>query len=222
MQTVVALGGDLRDSALVRSAISGAGLIVAADSGAARLAAIGIQPHVIIGDFDSLDPVELWRLRAGGVEVVEHPAPEQRTDADVAIELALRRGASSVIVLGVFGGARIDHALGNLSLLSQPSLRDIPTWAVDGWSALTILRGDGVRETHFHGRPGDYISVIPLSDRVEGVAIVGAKWPLQDAVLERGLVQAVSNELVGERAMIRISAGVAAATHHFRTEQLPE
>lgn len=222
MQTVVALGGDLRDSPLVRSALAGAGLIVAADSGAERLSAIGIQPHIIIGDFDSLDPAELFRMRAAGVEIVEHPAPQQRTDADVAIQLALQRGATSLIVLGAFGGDRIDHTLGNLSLLTHPSLRQIPTWAVDGWSALAVLHGDGVRETHFHGHPGDYISVIPLSDRVEGVTIIGAKWPLQDAALERGQAQAVSNELVADRAMIRIRVGIAAATHHFRTQRLPQ
>lgn len=221
MQTVVALGGDLRDSDLVRSALRGAGLIIAADSGAERLAAIGIQPHLIIGDFDSLDPVELWRFRSGGVEIVEHPAPQQRTDADVALELALRRGATSVILLGALGGARIDHTLGNLSLLSHPGLREIPTWAVDGWSALTILRGDGIRETHFHGHPGDYVSIIPLSARVEGVTAIGLKWPLENAVLERGQIQAVSNELINDRAMLQIQTGLAAATHHFRTEQLP-
>ena len=221
MQTIVALGGDLRDSELVRSALRGAGLIIAADSGAERLAAIGIQPHLLIGDFDSLDPAELFRLRAAGVEVVEHPAPQQRTDADVALELALRRGATSVIVLGALGGARIDHTLGNLSLLSHPSLREIPIWAVDGWSALTILRGDGVRETHFHGHPGDYVSIIPLSARVKGVTAVGLKWPLDNAVLERGQVQAVSNELISDRAMIQIRSGLAADTHHFRAERLP-
>ena len=221
MQIVVALGGDLHDSPLVRSALSGAGLIVAADSGAERLLSIGIQCQIVIGDFDSLDPAELWRLRSGGVEIVAHPAPQQRTDADVAIELALQRGATSLIVLGAFGGGRIDHTLGNLDLLTHPSLRGIPTWAVDGWSALTILRGDGIRETHFHGHPGDYVSIIPLSDHVAGVTAVGLKWPLQDARLERGRAQGVSNELIADRAMIQVGEGIAGAVHHFRTERLP-
>lgn len=221
MQTVVALGGDLHDSALVRRALQGAELIIAADSGAERLAFIGHQPHAVIGDFDSLDPAELWRLRAGGVEIVAHPAPQQRTDADVAIELALQRGASSLIVLGALGGARIDHMLGNLSLLSHPDLRSVPTWAVDGWSAMTILHGDGVRETHFRGHPGDYISIIPFSDQVRGVSTVGLKWPLTNATLRRGFAEGVSNELIHDRAMIRIAQGAAAASHHFRRQQLP-
>ena len=221
MQVVVALGGDLHDSALVRSALAGAGLVVAADSGAVRLGALGNQPDVVIGDFDSIDHAELWRLRSGGVEIVNHPAPQQRTDADVAIEYALQRGATSLIVLGALGGPRIDHALGNLSLLTHPSLREIPTWAVDGWSAMTILRGDGVREAHFHGHADDYVSVIPISERVEGVTTVGLKWPLTDAMLERGLAQGVSNEIIIDRAMVQLREGIAAATHHFRTERLP-
>ena len=221
MQVVVALGGDLHDSALVRSGLRGAALVIAADSGAARLAAIGIQPHAVIGDFDSIDPAELWRLRSGGVEIVEHPAPQERTDADVAIELAVQRGARSLIVLGAFGGARIDHTLGNLSLLAHPALRAIPTWAVDGWSALTILRGDGIREMHFHGHPGDYVSIIPISDHVTGVSAVGLRWPLSNAALERGRSQSISNELLHDRAVIQLRAGTAAAAHHFRTQRLP-
>ena len=221
MQAVVALGGELNDSALVRSALDGAGLIVAADGGARRLAALGMSPHVLIGDFDSLSPDELSDHRAAGAAIVQHPAPQQRTDADVAIEEALARGAISLIALGVFGGDRLDHELGSLELLAGDRLRDIPTWAVDGWTAIAVLHGRGVAETRFHGAPGDYASVVPITDRVEGVETVGLKWPLSDAVLERGRGQGISNELISDRAMIRIGTGKAFATHHFRRRRLP-
>ena len=221
MQAVVALGGELNDSALVRSALDGAGLIVAADGGARRLAGLGVAPHVLIGDFDSLSPDELADHRAAGAAIVEHPAPQQRTDADVAIAEALARGATSLIALGVFGGDRLDHELGNLELLAGDRLRGIPTWAVDGWTAITVLHGDGVRETHFHGAPGDYAGIIPITDRVEGVETVGLKWPLSNATLERGRAQGISNELINDRAMIRIGTGKAFATHHFRQQRLP-
>ena len=221
MQAVVALGGELNDSALVRSALDGAGLIVAADGGARRLAALGIAPHALIGDFDSLGPDELSDYRVAGAAIVPHPAPQQRTDADVAIAEALARGATSLIALGVFGGDRLDHELGNLELLAGDRLRGIPTWAVDGWTAIAVLHGAGVRETHFHGAPGDYASIVPITDRVEGVETVGLKWPLSDAVFERGRGQGISNELIGDRAMIRIAIGKAFATHHFRQQRLP-
>ena len=221
MQIVVALAGEIHDSPLVRSALNGAGLIVAADSGANRLRALGILPHVVIGDLDSLAGEDLFHLKAVGVEFEPHPDPEQRTDGDVAIEYALKRGATSIIVLGLFGGPRADHAVANLYLLTHPSLRQVPTWTVDGWTALTVLNGDGVSETHFHGHVGDYVTITAVSERVAGITTVGLKWPLADATFTRGLNEGTSNELIHERAMIRITEGTAFASHHFRTELLP-
>ncbi len=221
MQAVVALAGEIHDSPLVRSALHGAGLIVAADSGANRLRALGILPHVVIGDLDSLAGDDLFHLRSVGVEFAPHPAPEQRTDGDVAIEHALRRGATSIIIVGLFGGPRADHAVANLYLLTHPSLRQIPTWTVDGWTALTVLNGDGVAQAHFHGAIGDYVSITAVSEQVEGITTVGLKWPLTDATFTRGLNEGASNELINDRAMIQITKGTAFTTHHFRTQLLP-
>ena len=221
MQAVVALAGEVHDSPLVRSALGGAGLIVAADSGANRLRGLGVLPHVVIGDLDSLQGDELFHLKSVGVEFAPHPAPEQRTDGDVAVEYALQQGATSIIVLGLFGGPRYDHAVANLYLLTHPGLRQIPIWTVDGWTALTVLNGDGVSETHFHGHVGDYVSITAVSERVAGITTVGLKWPLADATFTRGMNEGTSNELIHERAMIRIGEGTAFASHHFRTERLP-
>ena len=221
MQAVVALAGEIHDSPLVRSALNGAGLIVAADSGANRLRKLGILPHVVIGDFDSLAGEDLFHLKSVGVEFEHHPDPEQRTDGDVAIEYALKRGATSIIIVGLFGGPRYDHAVANLYLLTHPRLRQTPTWTVDGWTALTVLNGDGVSQAHFQGNIGDYVSITAVSDTVEGITTVGLKWPLQDATFTRGLNEGTSNELINDRAMIQITNGTAFAAHHFRTERLP-
>ncbi len=222
MQTVVALAGEIHDSPLLRSALNGAGLIVAADSGANRLRGLGVLPHVVIGDLDSLAGDDLFHLRSVGVEFEPHPDPEQRTDGDVAIEYALKRGSSSVVVVGLFGGPRYDHAVANLYLLTHPILRQIPTWTVDGWTAVTVLNGDGVSQAHFRGHVGDYVSITAVSETVEGITTVGLKWPLSNATFTRGLNEGTSNELIHERAMIQISEGTAFASHHFRTERLPQ
>ena len=221
MQAVVALGGEIHDSPLVRAAIDGSGLLVGADSGANRLRAMGVLPHVVIGDLDSLAGEDLFHLKSVGVEFVPHPAPEERTDGDVAIEYALRRGATSLIIVGLLGGPRTDHAVGNLYLLTHPSLLQTPTWAVDGWTALTVLNGDGIHQTHFRGHVGDYVSITAVSDQVEGITTVGLKWPLSDATFTRGLGEGTSNELIHESAMVQIASGTAFASHHFRTERLP-
>ena len=220
MQAVVALAGEIHDSPLVRNALRGAGLVVAADSGAQRLGQLGVLPHVVIGDLDSLPGDELFRLKSVGVEFEPHPAPDQRTDGDVAIEYALKRGATSIIIVGLFGGPRYDHAVANLYLLTHPSLKQIPTWTVDGWTALTVLNGDGVSQAHFQGQIGDYVTITAVSETVEGITTVGLKWPLSNATFTRGLNEGTSNELIHKRAMIRIDEGTAFVSHHFRAERL--
>ncbi len=221
MQAVVALAGEIHDSPLVRSALNGAGLVVAADSGAQRLGQLGVLPHVVIGDLDSLPGDELFRLKSVGVEFEPHPQPEQRTDGDVAIEYALKRGATSIIIVGLFGGPRYDHAVANLYLLTHPSLKQTPTWTVDGWTALTVLNGDGISQAQFQGSIGDYITITAVSETVEGITTVGLKWPLSNATFKRGLNEGTSNELINNQAMIQITGGTAFASHHFRSEHLP-
>ena len=221
MQVVVALAGEIHDSPLVRNALRGAGLVVAADSGAQRLGQLGVLPHVVIGDLDSLPGDELFRLKSVGVEFEPHPAPDQRTDGDVAIEYALKRGATSIIIVGLFGGPRYDHAVANLYLLTHPSLKQIPTWTVDGWTALTVLNGDGVAQAQFRGQIGDYVTITAVSETVEGITTVGLKWPLSNATFKRGLNEGTSNELINNQAMIQITTGTAFVSHHFRTQRLP-
>ena len=221
MQAVVALAGEIHDSPLVRSALNAAALIVAADSGANRLRQLGVLPHFVIGDLDSLQGDDLFHLKSVGVEIEPHPDPEQRTDGEVAIEYAIKRGATSIIIVGLFGGPRYDHAVANLYLLTHPGLRQVPTWTVDGWTALTILNGDGISQAHFHGEIGDYVTITAVSETVEGITTVGLKWPLSNATFTRGLNQGTSNELINDRAMIQITSGTAFAAHHFRSERLP-
>ena len=216
MQAVVALAGEIHDSPLVRSALNGAGLIVAADSGAQRLGQLGVLPHVVIGDLDSLPGDELFRLKSVGVEFEPHPQPEERTDGDVAIEYALKRGATSIIIVGLFGGPRYDHAVANLYLLTHPSLKQIPTWTVDGWTALTVLNGDGISQAQFQGSIGDYVTITAVSETVEGITTVGLKWPLSNATFTRGLNEGTSNELIDERAMVQVVRGTAMVSHYFQ------
>ena len=224
MKVVVALGGDLADTALVRARIAGAEFVIAADSGATRLEALGLRPHAVIGDFDSLAADRVETLRASGVEIVPHPDPQYRTDGQVALELAAARGASEVILLGVRGGARIDHSLGNAMFLVAEEFASMPITAVSGWSEATgafgLESGWGRDTVTFAGAPSDYVSLIPLGEHVGGVSTHGLRWALERADLSLGVPAATSNELVGTAGGFSLTVGRAIVTHQFRQEEL--
>lgn len=209
MKAVVGLDGAGRGSALVRARVQGAGLVVAADGGARGLRALGLRPDVVTGDFDSLSASELGELRADGVEVVAHPAPEERTDGEVALALAVERGATEVVLVGALGGERADHEAGNLLLATAARWAGVAVSLVDGGTEATVLRGDGRRAVRVEGAAGDLVSVVAVSERVRGVRTAGLRWPLSGAVVERGESGAMSNELVGSVGEVEIEEGVA-------------
>ena len=212
---VVALGGPTPDTPLLRARIDGAALFIAADSGARRLAALGLRPDLLTGDFDSLTAAQREAAVRAGAEIVPHPDPQQTTDGAVALRLAAERGASSIVVLGAHGGGRMDHSLGNLLALFDPALESLPVTAVDGHSEATALRAEGRASVLFQGHAGDYVSLLPVSDAVR-VSTQGLRWPLADASLKRGASRGLSNELLGASGGYALSQGAALAVHVVR------
>src|SRR3990172_3932070 len=68
--------------------------------GGARLAArLGLQPEIVIGDLDSLDPQDRQALAQAGVRLQASPADKDETDLELALRLAVAGGAQQVAVL---------------------------------------------------------------------------------------------------------------------------
>ncbi|MBA2254511.1 MAG: thiamine diphosphokinase, partial [Chloroflexi bacterium] len=83
-------------------------LVVAADGGAVRAASLGLRPDLVVGDADSLLPEQLTALRASGVAIELSPVAKDATDLELAVRAATGRGATELVVLGAFGGDRLD------------------------------------------------------------------------------------------------------------------
>ena len=118
---LVVADGDVPRRAVLDAAWPGwadeVGLIVAADGGWDKAAAIGLVPDLLVGDADSLAEERFAELAAAGVPIERSPVAKDESDTELAILAALRRGATHVTVLGALGGKRFDHALANVGLL---------------------------------------------------------------------------------------------------------
>jgi len=69
------------------------------------------------------------------------PARKDQTDLELAVELALEKGARSITLVGGWG-SRIDHALGNVELLYRWPWR---VWKTSCSPAVTGSRPSAVR-----------------------------------------------------------------------------
>src|SRR5690348_6735160 len=74
--------------------------VVAAASGVDHALALGRHVEVAVGDFDSVSPAGLARVRAEGAEVERHPAAKDKTDLELALDVATGLAPSRVIVVG--------------------------------------------------------------------------------------------------------------------------
>jgi thiamine pyrophosphokinase len=204
MISLIFSGGTCRDVEFYRGFIEGAGLIIAADGGAEIPAALGVLPHVLVGDMDSIGPGTAAALRGRGVEVIEVEPEKDFTDTELAVRLAVDRGATDITILAAIG-TRLDHTLANVSLLLFAHERGIGARIVNEDQEAYLLTADVTNP--IAGTIGDTVSLIAFSDPVTGVTTHDLKYPLKDAELEMLSPLGVSNEISGKNPWVEFREG---------------
>ena len=205
--------GDLRKKETVLSLIEPEDLLVAVDGGFRHLHEFNYQPHIAVGDFDSIDPQQVEILEADGVEIIRFPEKKDETDLELALEIVLNRGFQFIRIVGALGG-RLDQTLGNLFLMEMPGLEGCDIRLEDGIEQAFLIRSDA----KLKGNPGDRISLIPLSEVVGGVSTKSLEFPLNDETLYRYKTRGISNVLMEYTAQIKIKEGLLLCIH-TRAEQ---
>lgn len=215
---LVVAGGEIRDMAFLRSKLSELkpAEIICADSGAGYIHAIGLVPHVIIGDMDSLSPDMLEHFTERGSRVIRFPEGKNETDTQLALEYAFDAVPDEIYVFGAFG-TRIDHTLANVSLLALGVKKGIRIKLIDEWCEAFVVDGESTIE----GEPGQTVSLLPLSDTVTGITIEGFEYPLNDGVMEIGIPYGVSNRLIAARGVISVKSGHLLVIRYFKAGVLP-
>ena len=98
--------------------------------------ALGVKPALIVGDFDSHCNPHL------DVETVVLPCEKDDTDTVFAVKTMVQRGYDDLLI-GVIG-ARLDHTLGNVSILLYLDSLGKKAEIVDDYSEMQIVSKDEV------------------------------------------------------------------------------
>ena len=218
MKALVVADGDIPTRATVDRLLApnGADLVISADGGAEKAVALGIRPDVVVGDNDSLSREAEAKLHASGVEVIVHPTAKDESDTELAVREALSRGASSIVIIGAFGGARLEHTVANLLLLAMPELDGRDVCLADGASEVRLVSGDA--SLTLSGQRGDFVSLFPLAPLADGVTTQGLEYALADEALSQGPARGLSNVMTGTEATISLRSGRLLVVH-TRNEQ---
>ncbi len=206
MKALILANGEPPSKELLARLASEHDLFLAADGAALTAARLGIYPNIVSGDFDSLDLDAAQRLLPDAEFI---PTPDQdHTDLEKAVQIARERGAESLTVAGA-AGRRIDHTLGNFSLLLH--------WRAEHPALPVVFVADGsetravIGEIVLEAEPGDAVSLLSLDGRAR-VSADGVRWPLEDHPLAVG-VGGLLNEAVSDKVTIRAAGGIVIVCH---------
>lgn len=202
MKTVIAANGTLSETDGLLSRIQQADMVIAADGGAVHLHHMGIVPQIIIGDLDSIPKEILSFFKQKRVKILKHPVRKDQTDMELCMEYAIDHGCTELLIMGATS-TRLDHTLANIFLLRRLADQGIPATILDACNDIHIV----VSSLTLTGRPGDLISVIPVSDRVKGLTLEGLEYPLTDQSLCMGSTMGISNVFRKDKAGISLTSG---------------
>jgi thiamine pyrophosphokinase len=180
-------------------------IIIAADGGTHHCKSLSITPNVIIGDFDSLDAVDISSYQRAGIEITQYPTHKDETDLELALLYAINHEVTHVFIIGALGD-RWDMTLANILLAVHIRFSQLSIRLLDGFDELAILRGEG--QMDITDRPGDTLSLIPLCGDASGITTHGLVYPLTDETLYFGSSRGVSNIILSDQAQVIIKAGI--------------
>ena len=207
-RVLIFANGELPDLAAAAALLRTGDVILAADGGTRHALQLGLMPSLVVGDMDSLPLDQRRQVEAAGVRLIPYPHDKNETDLELAIRHALELRPESILLIGVLG-RRLDHMLGNLSLLSDPAYAAYDIRADDGVEEVFFCR----RQVAIRGKAGEILSLIPWGVDVSGVQTAGLKWPLADETLYAVKTRGISNELTGETASVEIATGLLLVVH---------
>ena len=180
---------------------------IAVDGGLGYCGILGVEPDKIIGDFDSVSEGEkkaLEQLKAQAPELILELKPEKDdTDMLAALKYGLNLGYRDFRIYAGTGG-RFDHTLANIQCLLYLKNHDSTGYLVDGTGMILVLQNEAV---HFQKSLEGYLSLFSLGKEAKGVSIQGMKYPLTDYTMTNDFPIGISNEFIGEEAVISVTDG---------------
>jgi thiamine pyrophosphokinase len=203
MTAILVCSGSVREYSYYNKYFDKAQYIIGVDGGASHLRKFGIKPDILIGDFDSVNKEDFEYFKQLGTEIIKFPAEKDMTDTELAIEEASKKGYKNLVLIGAMG-TRIDHTLANVFLLKPLLERGIKCIVVDEHNEVELIK-DKVKLAKEDNLK---VSLIPVSERVEGVTTKGLYYPLNEATLEMGSTWGVSNEFSEDSAEVTIKKGL--------------
>lgn len=194
---VIVGGADINNYGFIREKLRAEDYVIFCDSGLKHLEGLQVTPNLIVGDFDSHENPHL------DAETIVLPCEKDDTDTVFAVKEAVKRGFDDVLLLGVVG-ARLDHTLGNVSILLYLDSLGKKGCIIDDYSEMEIVSDRPVSICDQYS----FFSLLNITGFAKGITITGAKYPLNGGEITCEYQYGISNEVLpGQTARVSVAEG---------------
>ena len=179
--------------------------VIAADGGLDAALGLGFGVDLVIGDFDSVDPVQLEAMRMldPSPQFERFAAEKDATDLELAMDAAWFRGARSIVVVDSMCG-RVDHFLATAMLLANVRYRDaVVTACIDG-AVVHVVHGGSICTFQARGSAA-LVSVLAVGGDALGVRTTNLVYPLNGEMLCANATRGMSNVVVAANVAVTVA-----------------
>lgn len=169
---------------------------IGVDAGALKILEQGLPLYTAIGDFDSMEPKELQKLRTEALIDI-HPVMKDETDSELAIMEAQKLGCNPIYLIGALGG-RLDHTLANLRLMCER----FPQVILISENEIAFCLTEGTWEVSSFFK---HVSFFALQESI--VTFKGFLYPLLHRTIKVDDIFTISNEILEDNATVEIEKG---------------
>ncbi|NMW84909.1 thiamine diphosphokinase [Peptoniphilus sp. AGMB00490] len=179
--------------------------ILVADGGAKLLKKYELDADLLLGDLDSIDEESLYYVKKHNIKIKKFPTKKDFTDTALCLDYLFDEGYDDIIILGALG-TRLDHELANLSYLKKAYRCGVSAKIIDNYNEITYAE-EG--EYEFYKSDKKYFSLINAGDKMN-FTTKGLYYEVKNLeVNSENPSRAVSNEIVADKAIIKINYGAA-------------
>ena len=184
---VIVGGAPINDYESIKKHLRDDDFFAVCDCGLRHIDKLDITPDLIIGDFDSFEKPDTDK------ELIALPREKDDTDTFFAAKEGVKRGFDEFLLVGVIGG-RLDHSLGNISILLYLDSLGLKATAIDDYSVIEIVS----RNVAYIESKYKFFSLLNITGVAKGITIRNAKFPLVDGEINCDYQYGVSNEPIGD------------------------
>ncbi|MFI3213100.1 MAG: thiamine diphosphokinase [Eubacteriales bacterium] len=181
--------------------------VIAVDGGYMYCKVLGIQPDLIIGDFDSVEEKEMAEIESfiesGTTKIISLPREKDDTDMLAALRYGLEKGFREFCIYAACGG-RLEHTIANIQCLNFLKEQKAKGYLMDGTGMVLVAKNESIT---FQKSMEGFFSMFSLGETAKGVSVTGMKYELDGATFTNAFPIGISNEFIGEAAKITVEEG---------------